>query len=464
MDTLTPSAIVHSLDRCIIGQKEAKRTVAVALCNRERRKKLPADMVEGVVPKNILLVGPTGVGKTELARRLAKVIDAPFLRVEATRFTEVGYVGRDVESIVHDLAEISISDVYRQKMKEVENKAENLAIERILNCLCHQVGRKSKQQAVRSQQTVNTSSESITKRRPSSKRRQQMAELLNNNQLEDQFIEIELNDDLNNRDVMIDYPSSLDADMFQGDVNEFERSLKRYSDEPRRRKVQVKKARQLFCREEASKLLDYDEVVEDALKRVEEKAVVFIDEIDKLIGPKVEVGRDVSGEGVQRDLLPFIEGTSVMTRYGMMKTDHMLFIAAGTFAHNKFTDLIPELQGRLPLQVNLKPLGEQDFMTILTEVDNSLTKQYEALLETEGISLTFTQEGLEEIAHRAVLANEEMENIGVRRLHSVLEKVLEELNFSASERMGEQVAIDSAYVTQRLEGSTSSKDLSHYIM
>ncbi len=453
MNNLTPQQTVAELDKYIIGQKEAKRAMAIALRHRERRRLTP-DMGPEIHPKNILMIGPTGVGKTEIARRVAALIDAPFVKEEATKFTEVGYVGKDVESIICDLVEDSVTKVYTQKLKEVENKAERLATERLLNYLCQQLGkanppRRATKQRVLAQGTVNSKA-----KRSSPATRRSVAKLLQGHQLDDQLIEIEV------RDGSEKFPPDSDEEGF-GDVAT---QLENKGEHARWRKLPVKEARRLLTREEASKLLDCTEVVEDAIRRAEDSGVVFVDELDKITGAKFEIGRDISGEGVQRDLLPIVEGTTVMTRYGPVRTDHILFIAAGAFHRSKPTDLIPELQGRFPLRVELGPLSKEDLERILREPRNALIVQHQALLATEGVELLFSEDGVKEIARLACLMNEENENIGARRLNTIMEKVLEDLNFSASEKSGEKVVVDAAYVSQHTEGLIKNRDLGRYIL
>ena len=468
MGDLVPKSIVGELDKYIVGQEEAKRAVAIALCNRERRRKLSPEMRQEVIPKNILMIGSTGVGKTEIARRLAAIVNAPFLKVEATKFTEVGYVGRDVESIIHDLVEVSVNKVYHEELKEIENKAKRLATERIVGYLCRQLG-KRKRAVAKSQQVLSGISKAAGKTtigagdgRASTTTRRRVTELLRNQQLEEQFIEIEVGDGVAEMGSIIESPTEIDWE--EGDpFNEFYGGLRSHVGQ-RKRKVRVKEARRILIREDANKLLDFDQVLEQAIDRVEENGLVFIDELDKLIGPKVDVGRDVSGEGVQRDLLPLLEGTTVMTRHGPVKTEHILFIAAGTFSQNKPSEVIPELQGRFPLRVELSPLSQHDLERILTEPDNSLIKQYQALLATEGIDLVFTEDGVREIARLVVLMNERSDNIGARRLYTIMEKLLEDLSFAASDRRGEQVVVDANYVFQQVGGLIKDENLSRYIL
>jgi ATP-dependent HslUV protease ATP-binding subunit HslU len=464
MKSLTPRAIVDGLDRYIIGQGEVKRALAIALTNRERRKKLPPEIKQDIMPKNILLVGPTGVGKTEIARRVASLIDAPFLKVDATRFTEVGYVGKDAESVVHDLVEVCATKVYQDKLREVETKAEKLASDKIVNYLCRQRSVVSKRVVAKSQRSSGATAQAAKSRRVTAATRHRVAELLHSNQLEDQVIEIEIDRDFEERGNLFSSPAGRGLDEIDALFEEFDQNLRRYGAGQRRRKVRVKEARRILAREEANKLLDFDELVEQAIDQAEEDTVVFIDEIDKLVAPRVEVGRDVSGEGVQRDLLPLVEGTVVMTRYGPVRTDHILFIAAGTFSNNRPSDLIPEFQGRFPLQAELSSLSQHDFERILIEPDNALTKQYTALMATEGVTLSFTSDGVSEIARVAAQMNEGMENIGARRLHTVMERVLEEVSFSAPERMGEEVVVDAAYVSRLATNFGSGQSLSNYIL
>ena len=467
MGNLTPKNIVQELDKYIIGQQEAKKAVAIALCNRERRRKLPPQIRSDVVPKNILMIGPTGVGKTEIARRLAAMIDAPFVKVEATKFTEVGYVGRDVESIIHDLIEVSASNIYHEELKQIESNAENLATERLVGYLCQQLAQRGKQAAEKGQQVPGSVSKA-SKRSPvwqgggrATVTRERLTKLLASHKLEDQFVEIEVGD--SELTVSL-FDPRLDTDLEDDNLfNEMYKNLRSQNGQ-RKRKVRVKEARRILIREEANKLLDFDQVVEQAVNKVEEDGLVFIDEIDKICGPKMDMGRDVSGEGVQRDLLPLLEGTTVMTRYGPVKTDHILFVAAGTFSQNKPSELIPELQGRFPLRVELSPLSQHDLEMILVEPRNSLTKQYEALLATEGVTLTFTEDGIREIARLAVLMNERTESIGARRLFTIIERLVEDLSFTASERSGEQVTIDASYVLQQVGSLIRDENLSRYIL
>lgn len=466
---MTPRTIVEELDRYIVGQQDAKKAVAIALSNRERRHRLPPDIRSNVIPKNILMIGPTGVGKTEIARRLAAMINAPFVKVEATRFTEVGYVGRDAESIVHDLVEMSARKVYHEQLKQVESNAQRLASDRIVGYLYQQMTQRGRKVAEKGQQAPGGGTaraakapSAVTGRRPMpAVTRARLAKLLASNKLDDHFVEIEVSD-VEAGGMFFD--PRLDMDM-GGDSLWFDDSCPgRGRNGQRKKKVRVREARRILVREEANKLLDFDDVVDRAVTDTEENGLVFIDEIDKLCGPRIDTGRDVSGEGVQRDMLPLLEGTTVMTRYGLLNTEHILFIAAGTFSQNKPSDLIPELQGRFPLRVELNPLTQQDFERVLTEPRNSLTNQYQALLATEGVTLEFAGDGVREIARLAVLMNERMENVGARRLFTIIEKLVEDLSFTASERKGERVVIDADYVSQQVGSLVKDENLSRYIL
>ncbi len=478
MENLTPDAIVRELDKYIVGQAAAKKSVAVALRNRRRRKLLPEQMRKEIAPKNILMIGPTGVGKTEIARRVARMIAAPFVKVEATKFTEVGYVGRDVESMIHELVETSVNLVHEQKMQEVLTKAESLARERIITYLCQQMAgsgqrssRKAKQVSMASQGTLaagpggasaQQSAPNFSK--PIPRQRKRVAELLESQQLEDAVIEIELSNDLDSYDPILEFSGGMSTEEMTETFNDFMQNFTTYSTRKRLRRVSVRDARRILIREEANKLIDFDQVIDEAVKRAEQDGIVFIDELDKVVGPKVEIGADVSGEGVQRDLLPIVEGSSVMTRYGTVKTDYVLFMAAGAFHRAKPSDLIPELQGRFPLRVELQSLGQEDLQRILAEPENALTKQYCALLSTEDVKIEFTEDGIAELARMAALMNERMENIGARRLQTIMEKVLEDISFSAHEHSGETIVVDRKFVADRLSDFVRDEDLSKYIL
>ena len=436
MTEFSPREIVHELDRFIIGQNDAKRAVAVALRNRWRRQQLPEELRDEVLPKNILMIGPTGVGKTEISRRLARLAQAPFMKVEATKFTEVGYVGRDVEQIVRDLVEVAITMIREQKRKEVSAKAEINAENRVLDAL---VG--------------ETASEDT---------RQKFRKMLREGQLDDKEVELEFQDSSGFSLPTMDIPGMPGAQM--GMVNLNDMLGKAFGGRTKRRRMTVNESYELLMQEESDKLLDQESLVEDAIQSVEQNGIVFLDEIDKITARSERQGADVSREGVQRDLLPLIEGTTVTTKHGTVKTDHVLFIASGAFHLAKPADLLPELQGRLPIRVELRALTKDDFKRILTETEASLIKQYKALMETEEVTLDFTDDSIEEIATLAVQVNEAVENIGARRLHTILEKVLEEISFTATDRAGETVTIDAKYVRDNVADLALDADLSKFIL
>ena len=428
LEDLTPREIVAELDKYVVGQKAAKRAVAIALRNRMRRQKLPPDLAEEIMPKNIIMIGPTGVGKTEIARRLAKLTNSPFLKVEASKFTEVGYVGRDVEAIVRDLAEIAIDMVREEKLEEVEDKAELNAEERLLDLLLPPPTMTPPAAAPPQSEPGNNNT--LTFPSPSSESHQRTRE-----KLRQQFREGKLDDRMVEIDVRERNAPSFEIISNQG-VEEMDINLKDvlpniFGQRTKKRKMKVGEAFEYLVQEEEGRLIDMDQVTRTAVERVENSGIVFLDEIDKIAGREGGHGPDVSREGVQRDILPIVEGTTVNTRYGMVRTDHILFIAAGAFHVSKPSDLIPELQGRFPIRVELQSLTVEDFIRILTEPKSSLTKQYTALLETEGLKLEFTPESLEEIAHFAFRVNETTENIGARRLHTIMERVLDEISFLA---------------------------------
>jgi len=455
-DFLTPKQIVEELDKYVVGQKEAKKAVAIALRNRWRRQRLPEDMREEVVPKNIIMIGPTGVGKTEIARRLAKLVRAPFIKVEATKFTEVGYVGRDVESIIRDLVEIAVNMVKEEKIAEVEERARELAYERLAEIM---VPEPQQPQSVQSLFDVflPQKPQPDTERESSRLKdeRNRIKKLLKEGKLDDEIVEIP---------VTVEGPK-VNVIGLGGDMQNLQDMLSSLLPKPKKlRKMKVKEALRYLTQEEAQKLIDMDEVIREAIDRAENQGIIFIDEIDKVAAKSGVRGPDVSREGVQRDLLPIVEGCKVSTRYGLVRTDHMLFIAAGAFHIAKPSDLLPELQGRFPIRVELKPLTKDDFVRILTEPKNALTKQYKALLAAEGVEIEFTPDGIEEIARIAEEANTKAENIGARRLHTVLERLLEDLSFNAPEMKGQKVVIDREYVRERLEGIIKDEDLTRYIL
>ncbi|HEX7420778.1 MAG TPA: ATP-dependent protease ATPase subunit HslU [Thermoanaerobaculia bacterium] len=448
-DRLTPREIVRELDKYIVGQNNAKRAVAIALRNRWRRQQLPADLREEIAPKNIIMIGPTGVGKTEIARRLARLTRSPFLKVEASKFTEVGYVGRDVESIVRDLTELGVKLVREEKNRAVRETAERNARERILDILLPD----SRRAAPRPAFVTPVPDEGTDTRA-------KMAAWLDEGRLEEREVEIEVKEQ--------GFPS---FEIFtpQG-VEEMGVNVKDmlpglFGGRSKRKKMRVGEALEILIAEEAEKLVDQQNVAREAIDRVEQSGIVFLDELDKIAGrQQASSGPDVSREGVQRDLLPIVEGTTVNTKYGMVKTDHILFIAAGAFHVSKPSDLIPELQGRFPIRVELDALTEDDFVRILREPKNALTMQYVKLLETEGVTLRFSEDAVAEIARYAALVNEKTENIGARRLHTILERLLDEVSFEASEMRGVEVAIDAKYVQRVLADIVKNEDLSRYVL
>ncbi|PHZ85045.1 ATP-dependent protease ATPase subunit HslU [Paremcibacter congregatus] len=436
MTTFSPREIVSELDRYIIGQKDAKRAVAIALRNRWRRHQLDDEMKEEVLPKNILMIGPTGVGKTEISRRLAKLANAPFVKVEATKFTEVGYVGRDVEQIVRDLVELAIGIVREKKRTQVTAKAELSAEERILDALVGETA------------GVDT--------------RQKFRKMLRDGQLEDKEIEVDVVENTGAGMPSIDIPGMPGASMGMINLNDI--MGKAMGPKTEKKKMTVKDARGVLEADESDKLVDEDSLIKEALQTVEQSGIVFLDEIDKIAGREGKSGGEVSREGVQRDLLPLIEGCTVSTKYGPVKTDHILFIASGAFSLAKPSDLLPELQGRLPIRVELQALTEEDFKHILTEPDFSLIKQYTALLATEEVTLTFTEDGIAAIAKLSAEINRSVENIGARRLHTVLERVLDNISFDATDQSGIEVIIDESYVTEHIGNLADTSDLSKFIL
>jgi ATP-dependent HslUV protease ATP-binding subunit HslU len=461
LDDLTPREIVTELDKYVVGQKAAKRAVAIALRNRMRRQKLSADMAEEVIPKNIIMIGPTGVGKTEIARRLAKLANSPFLKVEASKFTEVGYVGRDVESMIRDLVEIAIEMVREEKLEDVADKAELNAEERLLDVLLPPPAPPSSARPAE----PNTGGLILEGTAPSSsgdsqsRTREKLRQQLREGKLDDRTVEIDVRER--------NFPS-FEIISNQGieemDVNIKDMLPNLFGQRTKKRKMKVNEAFEYLIQEEEQRLIDMDQVTRVAIDRVEDSGIIFLDEIDKIAGRESGHGPDVSREGVQRDILPIVEGTTVSTRYGMVRTDHILFVAAGAFHVSKPSDLIPELQGRFPIRVELQSLTMEDFIRILTEPKSSLVKQYMALLETEGVKLEFTPDSLEEIAHFAFRVNEGTENIGARRLHTIMERVLDEISFDASEKKGEHITIDAEYVRKMLVDIVKDQDLSRYIL
>ncbi len=445
MENLTPKKIVEELDKFIIGQEGAKKAVAIALRNRFRRQLLPKELRDEVLPKNILMIGPTGVGKTEIARRLARLVNAPFVKVEASKFTEVGYVGRDVESIIRDLAEVSMNMVKQEHTQRVQEKAKQMAEERVLDILLPQP---------RYSRDIDEAEEKTRYQETREKLRKQLRE----GALDERYIEIDF------KEKVMPFGVISNVAMEEIEINLKEMLGSFLPEKVKRKKVKVSEAIKIFTQEESNKLIDMEKVTKEAIERVEQTGIVFIDEIDKIASRGSSYGPDVSREGVQRDLLPIVEGSTVTTKHGPVKTDHILFIAAGAFHVSKPSDLIPELQGRFPIRVELNSLGKEEFIRILTEPDNALIKQYIALLGTENVTLEFTKDGIEEIANISQLVNEKTENIGARRLHTVMEKLLEDISFNASELNGQKITIDAKFVREKLSEIVKSEDLSRYIL
>ncbi|MDR1160270.1 MAG: ATP-dependent protease ATPase subunit HslU [Syntrophomonadaceae bacterium] len=462
---LTPKEIVAELDKYIVGQDAAKKAVAIALRNRYRRKLLDADLQEEIYPKNIIMIGATGVGKTEIARRLARLVNAPFIKVEASKFTEVGYVGRDVESMVRELTETTVRAVKNEKMEEFDEKSRKLAEERLLEFLVPSSGKKSKNSKNPLEFFFNQMYENDgeNKSESSSLHEEQQKEILKQKlerkELENEIIEIEQEE---KKYPFLDMFSGYGMEEMGANINDALGSI--MPKNKKKRKVSIEEARKILAFEEGQKLVDMDEVGKIALNRVEEDGIIFLDEIDKIAGKNSSQGPDVSREGVQRDILPIVEGSTVTTKYGPVKTDHILFIAAGAFHISKPSDLIPELQGRFPIRVELKSLTCQDLKRILTEPNNSLIKQYTALLKTEDVEVAFTEDAIDYIAEMAFQVNARTENIGARRLHTIMEKVLEELLFEAPYLSGQTIKIDREYVGKRLEKIVVDEELSKYIL
>jgi ATP-dependent HslUV protease ATP-binding subunit HslU len=450
LDDMTPREIVAELDKYIVGQAAAKRAVAVALRNRVRSQKLPPEIAEDVLPKNILMIGPTGVGKTEIARRLARLAGCPFVKVEASKYTEVGYVGRDVESMVRDLVETAIDMVREEKLDEVADRAEQAAEERVLDLLL----------PAPPPAAPGTSEADLAAQREQTQRtREKLRAQLREGKLDQRMVDLEVRER-----AMPSFEIISNQGIEEMDVNLKDMLSGFFGQQKKKRKMSIADAFEYLIQEEENKLLDMEQVTRIAVERAEQMGIIFIDEIDKVAGREAGHGPDVSREGVQRDILPIIEGTTVNTRYGMIRTDHILFVAAGAFHVTKPSDLIPELQGRLPIRVEMQSLKEEDFVRILTEPKNALLKQYIALLETEGVKLLFTEDAVQAIARFATSVNEQTENIGARRLHTILEKVLDELSFEAPDLKKKSVKIDAAYVTKQLADIVKNQDLSRYIL
>jgi ATP-dependent HslUV protease ATP-binding subunit HslU len=453
---LTPRVIVEELDRYIVGQRAAKRAVAIALRNRWRRQQVPPELRDEIAPKNIIMIGPTGVGKTEIARRLAKLVAAPFLKVEASKFTEVGYVGRDVDSIVRDLVEISVKLVKDEEQAKVRARAREAAEERVLDILLPKSTPASRGGPIQLPADMSNPPPEA------GSTREKLRELMRAGKLDDREVEVSVTEPQHG---VFEVFSAPGMDQIGFDMGKLQ-SMFGGRGQPKQRKVKVPQALDLLTGEESGKLIDMDKVTVEAVNRAEQSGIVFIDEIDKIAGTRGSGsgGPDVSREGVQRDLLPIVEGSSVTTKYGVVKTDHVLFIAAGAFHVSKPSDLIPELQGRFPIRVELEALKGEDFTRILTEPENSLTKQYQALLATEGVRIEWKPDAIAEIARMAQLANERMENIGARRLHTIMERLLDELSFEAPGLVGSEIPITAVYVRERLSAVLENEDLSKYIL
>jgi ATP-dependent HslUV protease ATP-binding subunit HslU len=457
-DELTPRKIVEKLDQYIIGQQEAKRAVAIALRNRWRRQNVPQELGEEISPKNIIMIGPTGVGKTEIARRLAKLDNSPFIKVEASKFTEVGYVGRDVESMVRDLVELAISMIKSEEQSRVQAKAAELAEDRLLDILLPPKPTEKKVTDMITDTNGSTLEAEYVPEQDTT--REKLRRLLREGHLDGRFVELEVAEVRSAP--MIEIFSSAGMEDMGLNIKDMLGNL--FPQKKKRRRVKVPEALEILVEEEAQRLVDMDKVTRTAIERVEQSGIIFLDEIDKIVGSDGTHGPDVSREGVQRDLLPIVEGSTVNTRYGMVRTDHILFIAAGAFSATKPSDLIPELQGRFPIRVELNSLGKEEFIRILTEPHNALVKQYTEMMATEGVRISFTEDAIAALAETATLVNERMENIGARRLYTIMESLLDEISFAAPEMRGQEVVIDADYVAEQLDEIVEDEDLSRYIL
>ena len=457
MKVLTPKEIVSELDKYIVGQDKAKRSVAIALRNRWRRQQVPPELRDEIAPKNIIMIGPTGVGKTEIARRLAKLTNSPFIKIEASKFTEIGYVGRDVESMIRDLTELAVNMVKKEEQEKVETKAKQLSEEKLLDILLPKPKREIEKDTGEKREGMLE----VVKNEPPDfdSTREKLRRLLRKGKLDERYVELEIND---KTFPFIEIFSGVGLEEVDMNVKEIFGQI--LPSKTKKRKVKVTEAVEILTQQESQKLIDLDKVVEKAILGTEQNGIIFLDELDKIVGSESTSGPDVSREGVQRDLLPIVEGSTVLTKYGMVKTDHILFIASGAFHGSKPSDLLPELQGRFPIRVELDPLTQHDFIRILTEPQNALIIQYKALLSTEGVSLNFVESAIAQIAKMAYQANETMENIGARRLHTVMEALLDDISFNASDTKEKEITIDRDYVSDKLSEILEDINLSKYIL
>jgi ATP-dependent HslUV protease ATP-binding subunit HslU len=457
MKVLTPKEIVSELDKYIVGQDKAKRSVAIALRNRWRRQQVPPELRDEIAPKNIIMIGPTGVGKTEIARRLAKLTNSPFIKIEASKFTEIGYVGRDVESMIRDLTELAVNMVKKEEQEKVETKAKQLSEEKLLDILLPKPKREIEKDTGEKREGMLE----VVKNEPPDfdSTREKLRRLLRKGKLDERYVELEIND---KTFPFIEIFSGVGLEEVDMNVKEIFGQI--LPSKTKKRKVKVTEAVEILTQQESQKLIDLDKVVEKAILGTEQNGIIFLDELDKIVGSESTSGPDVSREGVQRDLLPIVEGSTVLTKYGMVKTDHILFIASGAFHGSKPSDLLPELQGRFPIRVELDPLTQDDFIRILTEPQNALIIQYKALLSTEGITLEFTEPSIAEIAKMAFEANQTMENIGARRLHTVMEALLDNISFNASDTEEKEITIDKDYVREKISEILEDINLSRYIL